>query len=77
MNKTNNFATTLISFGMVLIILFMTYKYMESEFINYLDKNLSFLEFDDIDSVMSDGVWLIIIGIYTKFCIYRDMRTVK
>ncbi len=77
MNKTNNFATTLISFGMVLIILFMTYKYMESEFINYLDKNLSFLEFNDIDSVMSDGVWLIIIGIYTKFCIYRDMRTVK
>ena len=77
MNKTNNFATTLISFGMVLIILFMTYKYMESEFINYLDKNLSFLEFDDINSVMSDGVWLIIIGIYTKFCIYRDMRTVK
>ena len=77
MNKTNNFATTLISFGMVLIILFMTYKYMESEFINYLDKNLSFLEFDDIDSVMSDGVWLIIIGVYTKFCIYRDMRTVK
>lgn len=77
MNKTNNFATTLISFGMVLIILFMTYKYMEREFINYLNKNLSFLEFDDIDSVMSDGVWLIIIGIYTKFCIYRDMRTVK
>lgn len=77
MNKTNNFATTLISFGMVLIILFMTYKYMEREFINYLNKNLSFLEFDDIDSVMSDGVWLIIIGVYTKFCIYRDMRTVK
>ena len=77
MNKTNNFATTLISFGMVLIILFMTHKYMESEFIKYLDKNLSFLEFDNIDSVMSDGVWLIIIGIYTKLCIYRDMRTVK
>lgn len=75
MNKTNNFATTLISFGMVLIILFMTYKYMESEF--DLDKNLSFLEFDDIDSLMSDGVWLTIIGIYTKICIYRDMGTVK
>ena len=75
MNKTNNFATTLISFGIVLITFFMTYKYMKSEF--DLDKNLSFLEFDDIDSLMSDGVWLIIIGIYTKFCIYRDMRTVK
>ena len=75
MNKTNNFATTLISFGIVLITFFMTYKYMESEF--NLDKNLSFLEFDDIDSLMSDGVWLIIIGIYTKFCIYRDMGTVK